>query len=185
MATLFKQYQRYCHEYMRLFGVKRVDLNAVAEWMIDAGYWKPEKAFLVRQCKDKLADALRQEYFTDSKGRKARAMHPVVEATRGEQTTLWEDLREMPRKRAIISFQQRRKMIVSDCCRLKTDIEVYNDNYNDGPAIQLSLDFTNDVRESEALSSGGKPSATGSQRLSRESRTTASASSPQPSPPRL
>ena len=157
MLTLQKQYQRYCHEYMLQHGTKRVDLTSVAAWMVDTGRWEPEKAALIRQCKDHLATALRQECFTDPQGRRVRAMLPVVEEKAGKQITLWESLREMPRKRAAVSFQQRRQGIVSDCRKLKIDVDSYNDNFNDGETIQLILDFTKDMLEDELVPSNRKP----------------------------
>lgn len=158
MSTLQKQFQRHCHEYMRQHGAKRVDLTLVAAWMVDTGRWEPEKAALIRQCKDHLAAAMRQECFTDPQGRQVRAMHPVVEEKAGKQTTLWEPLREMPRKRAAVSFQHRRQGIVADCRKLKIDVDSYNDNFNDGETIQLVLDFTKDMQEDELMRSNRKAS---------------------------
>lgn len=159
MSTLMKQYQRHCHEYMRQHSVKRLDLRLVAEWMLDTGRWKPEKAALIRQCHDRLADALRQECFTDPQGRKVRAMHPIVEETAGKQTTLWEPLREIPRKRAAVAVQQNRQRIVADCRKLKIVVDSYNENYNDGKSIQLSLDFTKDILEDEFARANRKTSS--------------------------
>ena len=174
MSTLTKQYQHYCHEYMRQHSAKRIDLRLVAEWMIDTGRWKPEKAALIRQCHDRLADALRQECFTDPQGRKVRAMHPIVEETAGKQTTLWEPLREMPRKRAAVAVQQNRQRIVADCRKLKVVVDSYNENYNDGKSIQLSLDFTKDVLEDElARQPKRKTSANERSRLSSQSHVSA------------
>jgi len=49
-----------------------------------------------------------------------------------------------------IAFQQRRQQIVGDCRQLKTDVDSYNENRNDGVPINLVLDFTQDVEELEA-----------------------------------
>jgi len=50
------------------------------------------------------------------------------------------------------SFAQRREQIVGDCCRLKTDVDHYNDIRGDeDPVIQLVLDFTEDVAEREIV----------------------------------
>lgn len=62
----------------------------------------------------------------------------------------WGDMRSAPRQHMQPAFQQRRQQIVGDCRQLKTDVDSYNDNYNMGELIQLSLDFTRDVTEAEA-----------------------------------
>lgn len=49
------------------------------------------------------------------------------------------------------SFQQRRQGIVGDCRQLKADVDSYNQNQNEGEAIQLILDFSPDMEEYEAL----------------------------------
>lgn len=151
MSTLAKQFQRHCREYMRQKGTDRIDPRDVAEWMIDTERWVPEKSALIRQCKDRLAEALRQQLFTDAQGRKVRAMHAIVEERDGKQTSLWGDMREMPRAHMTLSFQQRRRSIVSVCIHLKTDLDSYNDNLNPGKVIQMEFDFTQDLMEAEAF----------------------------------
>ncbi len=48
------------------------------------------------------------------------------------------------------AFAQRREQIVGDCVQLKTDVDVYNDmNKGKAPAVQLVLDFQDDVAERE------------------------------------
>lgn len=46
-----------------------------------------------------------------------------------------------------ISFQGRRQQIVGDCKQLKTDVDSYNQNGNDGKPIQMIFDFTLDLEE--------------------------------------
>jgi hypothetical protein len=50
-----------------------------------------------------------------------------------------------------VAFQQRRQQIVGDCRQLKADVDSYNENYNSGQAIQMVLDFTEDIEELEAF----------------------------------
>ena len=58
-------------------------------------------------------------------------------------------LRLIPMEKA---FGQRREQIIGDCVQLRTDVEVYNDmNSGKHPAIQLVLDFTDDVAERFAM----------------------------------
>ena len=166
MTTQKKQFQRHCREYMRQHGVERIDPTAVAEWMIDTGRWEPRKSALVRQCSNHIKDALRAQTFTDPQGRKVRAMHPVVEERDGKQMSFWGDMREMSRTHMALSFQQRRRQIVGDCGKLKTDVDSYNDNFNKGNFVQLSLDFTSDVLEDQL---GQSPQATPATKPARSS----------------
>jgi hypothetical protein len=46
------------------------------------------------------------------------------------------------------AFIQRRQQIVGDCVQLATDVEAYNAMNFDQPAIQMVLDFRDDVEES-------------------------------------
>ena len=48
------------------------------------------------------------------------------------------------------AFQLRRHNIVGDCKHLKTDVDSYNENQNEGEPIQMPLNFTKDVLETEA-----------------------------------
>jgi hypothetical protein len=50
-----------------------------------------------------------------------------------------------------IDFQQRRQQIVRDCRQLKTDVDSYNENKTPRAPIQMVFDFTEDLRELEAM----------------------------------
>ena len=127
-----------------------VDLKVVAAWAISAGKWKPHAKDLVKQCAKEIAGALRNDYFTDPKGRRVRAKHPVKDRRGGTNYSFWDDIRTASRTHMERSFQQRREQIVGDCRQLKTDVDSYNDAHEDETDIQLVLDFTWDVAELEA-----------------------------------
>lgn len=61
----------------------------------------------------------------------------------------WLDIRTAQRKDMLLAFQLRRRKIVKACCQLNMDVDSYNENFNKGEPIPLTLDFTNDVREYE------------------------------------
>lgn len=127
-----------------------LDLKLVAAWALRQGMWKPHDRSLISQCARELAGALRNDYFTDSKGRRVRAKHPVKERHSGKTIGLWDDIRTASRRHMEVSFTQRREQIVGDCRQLKTDVDSYNDAHADNEPIQLVLDFTMDVAELEA-----------------------------------
>ncbi|MCK4606363.1 MAG: hypothetical protein KAU35_03590 [candidate division Zixibacteria bacterium] len=187
MTTLNKQFRRYTQQYMREHNVDAITLDEVADWIIRQGYWEPESSALRKLCKEKVRSALREQCFTDAQGRKVRGFHPVIREENGKQTSLWYPLLTASRDNMALSFQQRRKGIVGDCRKLKTDVDSFNDNNNEGEPIQLILDFTNDVLELE-LELAGATRKTFATELKPPSRqfddvVQQSASSPAPSHP--
>ena len=66
----------------------------------------------------------------------------------GVQYTFWAVRDYAPHDHMGKAITQRREQIIGDCVLLRTDVDVYNDmNRGKRPAIQLVLDFTDDVAE--------------------------------------
>jgi hypothetical protein len=97
-----------------------------------------------------MARALREEFATDSQGRRYRVNHAVRVTRRGVQYTMWAMLGEAPREHMQRAFVQRREQVVGDLVQLATDVEVYNDMNKGIEPIQLILDFTHDIEERRA-----------------------------------
>lgn len=98
-----------------------------------------------------MANALREEYQTDSKGRRYRVNHAVRATKGGVQYTFWAIMNYAPHDHMQRAFAWRRDQIVGDCLQLKTDVDAYNEmNQGSHPEIQLVLDFTDDVAERRA-----------------------------------
>ena len=89
-------------------------------------------------------------YYTDSKGRRVRLLHPATFKRQGVLFTEWDDIRTASREHMQITFQQRRRAIVGDCRQLKTDMDSYNDAHATAKPIQISFDFNMDLAEIEA-----------------------------------
>lgn len=142
-----QQLQALFHQYEREHPGTVPQVTDVAAWMIREGKWKPKQSDLISRCAEDVADALRQEYRTDRRGRKYRANHAV----RSKQGTLWADIDTAPRAHMERAFGQRRKQIVGDCVQLRTDVDVYNDKRQGDVPINLVLDFTEDVAEALAF----------------------------------
>jgi hypothetical protein len=101
-----------------------------------------------------MSTALRDEYQIDDKGRRYRVNHAVRVTKGGVQYTFWAVLGFAPHAHMERAFAQRREQIIGDNLQLKTDVDVYNDmNQGKHPAIQLVLDYTDDIAEREALMS--------------------------------
>lgn len=127
--------------------------RTIAAWAVRTREWRPQPSLLINQCADEIGKAMREEYYTDPQGRRVRAKHAAKIWQEGKQYTLWGDIRSEDRPFLATAFQQRRQQIVGECGQLKTDVDSYNQNGNLGEAIQLVLDFTNDIAEIEALRS--------------------------------
>jgi hypothetical protein len=133
-------------EYQAATGSVQFTLEEVGDWAIQNGRWQASHASLLRQFTADAAKAMREEYIRDPQGRRVRAKHAVK---RDGEPPLWADLYTAPRDHMEAAFSQRRDQIVADCLQLKRDVDSYNDNQNTGEHLQLMLDFTVDVLESE------------------------------------
>ena len=122
-VSYHEKLQKHFHDYEREHGSKPTQLTDVAHWIIAKGLWDMPRSDIVQRCAEELADALREEYRTDPKGRRYRANHAVREKT----GTLWADLDTAPHKHMEVAFSQRRRLIVGNCVQLRTDVDVYND----------------------------------------------------------
>jgi hypothetical protein len=103
-----------------------------------------------RRCADDIAAAMREEYYTDRKGRRVRLLHPAPLLAEGERHMLWDDIRTAARPHMALSFQNRRKGIVGDCRQFKTDADSYNECHPEQEPIQIVFNFEMDLAEMEA-----------------------------------
>lgn len=136
-------------KYRRAGGKWPAPAIVIAEWAMKEGLWEPQPRSLLRQCAREIADAFREEYYTDPQGRRVRRNHALKGDLNGQQV-LWVDILDAKPAQMQAAFQLRRHNIVGDCKHLKTDVDSYNENQNKGEPIQLMLDFTKDVLEIEA-----------------------------------
>lgn len=123
----------------------------IAAWATRKRLWEPRKSAVVDQCADHLSRAMREEYITDPQGRRVRAKHAARFMQGEKQITFWGDIRTASREHMDVAFKQRREQVVGDCRQLKTDVDRYNENENDGDPIQMIFDFTLDLEELEAV----------------------------------
>ena len=150
MYTDIKGIQDLVRRYRMEGGTLPLSPDDFADWAIEGRHWAPTREAIRRVCAEQFSRAMREEYTTDSKGRRVRTKHAVIVKRRGTQTALWDDWKTAPRAHMVRAFQQRRNGIVGDCRQLKNDVDSYNEDHADLPAIQLILDFTLDMIELEA-----------------------------------
>lgn len=136
------------NDYMDVNGNGPVDMKVIAAWAIATDRWEPKPISLVRMAAAELSAAAREENYRDPQGRLVRKKHVVREATsEGEQRYLWADIEDANPEHMRRSLSQRRRGILGDCRRLKTDLDSYNENNIHGGQVQLDFDFTCDLEE--------------------------------------
>ncbi len=153
-TTKLEMLQELVEDYRKKHRVKAVNLKEVAAWAVLEKRYEPERQSTIRQLARDLAGALRESYFTDPQGRRVRKKHAErvweeVHEGKQDQLVLWHDITEASYPQLQAAFQQRRHGIVGDCRQLKTDVDSYNENYNQGVAIQMEFDFREDLADLE------------------------------------
>lgn len=124
----------------------------IAAWAIREELWKPQSKNLITQCASEIADAMRDEHFTDPQGRSVRKKRPfrsvdgLLEGNE-EQVFLWVDMQEANPEEAELAFQYGRKLNLDSCRQLKLGVDSYNDNNQHGAYIEMSFDFTDCLAE--------------------------------------
>lgn len=126
-----------------------IDPHEVAEWAYRNGCHTPNPRTVIDAIAADIAKVFREEYRTDSRGRRYRAKHAATQKFGNKTLSLWADIDDhnAPHEHFVKSFAQRRIQIVGDCFQLKTDVDVYNSHRQPVRDIQIVLDFTNDVEE--------------------------------------
>lgn len=147
MATYKQNLQRIWHDYEREHRQVPATLREAVQWGVQKGLiGLPENDPYAKLAED-MAAALREEYATDSKGRRYRVNHAVRVTKAGVQYTFWAIMRDAPREHMQKAFIQRRFQIVDDCVQLATDVAAYNDMKAEQPPIPMLFDFRDDVAE--------------------------------------
>ena len=94
----------------------------LAKWAYENELWRPHPSALIAQCAEDFARALREEYITDSQGRRVRAKHVARIEKDGKQIPLWDDIRTASREHGVrlaaeATADRRRLCPVADGCR--------------------------------------------------------------------
>jgi hypothetical protein len=147
MATYSEQLQRVWHQYEKENDRQPATAREVVSWGVAKGLIALPELDPYGQLSEDMARALREEYRTDSSGRRYRANHAVKITKGGVQLAIWADMETAPRSHMEKAFAQRRVQIVGDAYQLRVDVDAYNHSRKGEPPIQLVLDFTPDVEE--------------------------------------
>jgi hypothetical protein len=119
MANFVEELQRIVELYRNSGKSWPASSSEIAEWAVTHDLFALSRGIAVSQCAEMLARAMREEYITDSKGRRVRKYHAARMRRDGRQQTLWADLETASRPHMELAFAQRRQQIVGDCRQLK------------------------------------------------------------------
>lgn len=133
---------------------------AIARWALKNKLIELPRRDVERLIARDLAQAMREEFYTDPQGRRVRRKHVYpeqVEQADGsfEQFLLWVDILDAETDQMHGAdqmqgaFQYRRHQILGDCRQLKTDVDSFNDNNVYDASIQMVFNFANDLAEFE------------------------------------
>jgi hypothetical protein len=147
MASYNEQLQKIWHEYEKEHGYLPARPRDAVAWGAGRGMIDVPDPDPFDKLAEDMARALREEYGTDSLGRRYRKNHAVRVNKAGVQHTFWAILGYAPRDHMQKAFIQRREQIVGECVQLSTDVEVYNDMNKEQPPLPMLLDFRDDVEE--------------------------------------
>jgi hypothetical protein len=150
-ATLKAEMMQIVDAWKAAGGVWPAPVSAIVDFALKRQLYNVP-ARVRRMCANDLAEAMREEYITDSRGRPVRKLHAARfpgadEDGKKTQQTLWADIDTAPREFMEVAFQQRREQIVGDCKQLSNDVEYFNSKRPSEAPIQMWFDFRDDVNE--------------------------------------
>ena len=120
--SILRQNQRTIREYRKVGEPWPATAKDIAEWAIRTQKWEMQQSAYARRCAEDMAEAMREEYYTDKGGRRVRLYHPARIKRQGELLTEWDDIRSA-RSHMQLSFQHARRKIAGECRQLKTDLD--------------------------------------------------------------
>jgi len=152
MSGRDERLQNIWHRYETEREDKPISAREVVEWAVEEGILELPETDPYDVLAGQMAQALRNEYRTDEKGRRYRVNHSVRVTRSGVQHSFWGSMEHSSHDFFEKAVAQRRELIISECVQLKIDVDVHNDMFHGKkPEIQLVLDFTEDVAEREQI----------------------------------
>jgi hypothetical protein len=147
MGTKAQEMQSIIRRYKEQTGKTSVDMHDVAKFAAGMGWPLPKPKTALDRLAEQFSGAAREEVRKDTvTGKPYRANLAVTTWQGNQQTTLWTDIDDAPRRVAHRSFQQRREQMVGDAVQLTFDVMHWNRvNPQDDP-INMIMDFTDDVQ---------------------------------------
>lgn len=119
----------------------------MGEWAVATGRYKLPPHATERKCAEELADAMAMDMTTVSGGRRVRTMH----TWRSEQRNLWDHIATISTPDFTLSMAYQRNGALGIVKQMKTDLDYFNELHPDGPAVQVSFNFENDLADAGLL----------------------------------
>lgn len=152
MPTKEERLQQIWHRYDTERKHKPTSAREAVEWAVSEGLVELPEVDPFDILAGQMAQALRDEYKVDEKGRRYRVNHAARITKSGVQYTFWGVMGFASHEHMERAFAWRREQIVGDNLQLKIDVDVYNDMVRGKhPAIQLVMDYTDDVAERQIM----------------------------------
>jgi len=146
MPTKAQEMQSIIKRYREKSGNASVDMHEVAKFAASMGWPLPKPKTALERLAEQFSGAARVEMRRDQvTGRPYRVNLAVTTWQGSEQSTLWTDIDEAPRHIAHKSFQQRREQMIGDAVQLTFDAMHWNRVNEAEEAIDMPMDFTDDV----------------------------------------
>jgi len=155
VASTYRERMLAIHrQYLAAGGKTPVRLDELYDFARQSGLWAPPPSDARKRFREDMAQALREDYFTDRAGRTVRRQHAIKikeENDEGKmvQKSLWDDIDTGTREHIATACQLRRKQIVGDCKQLKNDADHFNDERPKEKPIRMLWDFTDDLVEAD------------------------------------
>jgi len=150
--TKSERLQQIWHSYDSERDHKPTSAREAIEWAVAKGILDLPEVDPYDVLAGQMSSALREEYKTDSQGRRYRVNHAMRVTKGGVQYTFWGVMGFASHDFMEKAFAWRRDQIVGDNLQLKIDVDVYNDMIRGKhPEIQLVLDYTDDIAERQEM----------------------------------
>lgn len=147
MLTKAQEMQSIIKRYRAETGNDSVDMREVAKYAAGMGWPLPKPKTALDRLAEQFSGAAREEMRKDEvTGRPYRANLAVTTWQGQTQMTLWTDIDVAPRYVAHKSFQQRREQMIGDAVQLTFDVMHWNRVNEIDEAIEMPMDFTDDVQ---------------------------------------
>lgn len=152
MATITVKLNDIMEEWASAHGTDTIDVDQAAEWAVRTGRYQREPISAEKQCKQDMRRALQQDNYLDPQGNKVRTKH-AVKNYKGQQTSLWVDVRIG--KPAIVkeAFEQSWQGIANDVKRHSIEKQSYDLNNAYGATLPL-FDYNFNQQAEDARMSG-------------------------------
>ncbi len=152
MATLYRKLNDIMNEWAIENGTDTIDVESAAEWAVSTGRYIRAPISPQKQCMQDKRRALQQATYIDPQGNKIRTKH-AVRNWKGQQTTLWPDVRTGKPDMMREAFGQSWEGIVNDVKRHAIEKQSYDLNNAYGAALPM-FDYDFNPQAEDARMSG-------------------------------